>query len=117
MRVSRRFFVLAVGALLGAACGSDADPTVSLAAPPQGAATSGGLEVTMAADGITIEEAGEPREGAGHFHLIADDGCATPGSTIAATARPSTTRITRVRPSSVRIASRGTSSASGLPTG
>jgi len=36
----------------------------------------------MSATGITIEEAGEVHEGAGHLHVIADDGCARPGETI-----------------------------------
>ena len=37
----------------------------------------------MAADGLTIEPAGEVHEGAGHFHVIADDGCVDPGAAVA----------------------------------
>lgn len=36
----------------------------------------------MTAEGITIEEAGEVREGAGHFHVIADAGCVEPGTAV-----------------------------------
>lgn len=36
----------------------------------------------MAAEGITIEEAGEVRVDAGYFHVIADDGCVEPGDAV-----------------------------------
>ena len=71
-------------ALALAACGDD-DPaavTVSFEQPTDGAAVAGGVTVTMTADGLTIEEAGEAHEGAGHFHVIADDGCVKPGEVV-----------------------------------
>ena len=36
----------------------------------------------MVAQGITIEEAGEVKDGAGHFHVIADAGCVDAGDAI-----------------------------------
>jgi hypothetical protein len=69
--------------LLLAACGDDTgDATVSFTQPADDATVAGGLVVKMSAEGITIEEAGEVHEGAGHFHVIADDGCARPGETV-----------------------------------
>lgn len=81
---------IALSALLVAACGSD-DPddaavddgaSVAFSEPSEGASVAGGVELAMSADGITIEEAGEVRDGAGHFHVIADDGCVAPGTAI-----------------------------------
>lgn len=71
-------------ALALAACGDD-DPaavTVSFEQPTEGAAVAGGVPLSMAADGLRIEEAGEVHEGAGHFHVIADDGCVKPGEAV-----------------------------------
>ncbi len=82
MRMSRFVAGLVVGVLSVGACGSDGGPTVSLSSPASGATLSGGVELAMASDGLTIEEAGEVREGAGHFHVIADDGCVESGSPI-----------------------------------
>lgn len=76
---------------LTAACGDSTDdakeatddgPTVSFASPADGDHIAGGVRVEMTADGITIEPAGEVHEGAGHFHVIADDGCVDPGSAV-----------------------------------
>ncbi len=55
---------------------------MSFVAPADGATVAGGFAVEMAAEGITIEEAGEARDGAGHFHVIADAGCTTKGESI-----------------------------------
>ncbi|MGH9275321.1 MAG: DUF4399 domain-containing protein [Acidimicrobiales bacterium] len=67
-----------------AACGDDDDgPTASFATPADGASVAGGVDVELAADGITIEEAGEVREGAGHFHILADVDCTDTGVAIA----------------------------------
>ena len=80
--------------VLAAACGDTDDtasdqpaeqvdgPTVSFSKPADGAHVAGGVLVEMVADGITIEPAGEVHEGAGHFHVIADDGCVDPGSAV-----------------------------------
>ncbi len=53
----------------------EATETTSLArfvAPEDGATVPGTFTVEMAADGVTIEPAGEIRENAGHFHVIVD---------------------------------------------
>lgn len=77
-------FVLTAIALLSAACGSDnADRSATLESPDDGANVAGGVHVAMTADGLTIEEAGKVRDGAGHFHVIIDDGCVAEGETIA----------------------------------
>lgn len=71
-------------ALAFASCGDDepAASTVSFEQPSGGAAVAGGVPLSMAADGLTIEEAGDVHEGAGHFHVIADDGCVKPGEVV-----------------------------------
>jgi hypothetical protein len=66
-----------------AACGDDDDVTASFASPSSGADVAGGVDFELAADGITIEEAGEVRDGAGHFHVLADVGCVETGEAIA----------------------------------
>ncbi len=69
--------------LLLAACGdSDPKPSATFSAPTDGASTAGGVALTMAADGITIEEAGEVHDNAGHFHVIADAGCVSAGTAV-----------------------------------
>jgi hypothetical protein len=71
--------------LTAAACSGvqgDDDATVSFTAPADGDAVAGGVPVTMTADGITIEEAGEVNDGAGHFHVIADAGCVEAGTAV-----------------------------------
>ncbi len=80
----RRGLVIAVGAgLLVAACGSDEEgASVSFASPEEGATLAGAVSVSMVADGVTIEEAGEAHDGAGHFHVIADSGCTAKGESI-----------------------------------
>ena len=91
--------MLALAAVLGltaGACGDDgpatpgsapapgaSDATATLTAPADGARLAGGVDVTMAADGITIGPAGEVLPGTGHFHVIADQGCVAPGTAIA----------------------------------
>lgn len=69
--------------LLGAvsACGDD-DASVSFVAPVDGATIAGGVPVELAAEGVTIEPAGEVRDGAGHLHVIADRGCVAAGEAI-----------------------------------
>ena len=71
-----------------AACGDDDDEATSASAsraptsphPVDGATVAGGLAVSMLADGVTIQQAGEARRRLGHFHVIADDGCAATGA-------------------------------------
>jgi hypothetical protein len=68
------------------ACGSDgtddSGPTAEFSAPADGATVAGGVTVEMVAQGITIEEAGEANEGAGHFHVVAEGGCVDVGDAI-----------------------------------
>ncbi|MCZ7537095.1 MAG: DUF4399 domain-containing protein [Acidimicrobiia bacterium] len=82
MRASRSVVFVAVGVLVAAACGSDEGSTAALMSPVAGARVAGGVELEMAAEGITIEEAGVARDGAGHFHVVADVGCAKTGDVI-----------------------------------
>jgi hypothetical protein len=77
--------------LLAASCGGgggtgDAEvaPSVSISSPDDGATVASPVQVTMAAEGFTIEPAGEVTEGAGHFHLIVDAGCIAAGEQIPA---------------------------------
>jgi hypothetical protein len=76
-------------ALVLVACGDTSDdtaadpgPSVSFTKPADGAHVAGGVVVEMAAHGITIEPAGEVHPDAGHFHVIADDGCVNPGEAV-----------------------------------
>ncbi|NND76131.1 MAG: DUF4399 domain-containing protein [Ilumatobacter sp.] len=64
-----------------AACGDDG-PTATFDSPNDGAAVAGGVALAMSAEGVTIEPAGEVRNGFGHFHVIADAGCETTGTGI-----------------------------------
>jgi len=79
---SRVALVVSFGLLLLTTCDGEGNATVSFTQPADEAIVVGGLVVEMSAEGITIEEAGEVHEGAGHFHVIADDGCARPGETV-----------------------------------
>jgi hypothetical protein len=67
--------------LLLAACGDDQTDIarVSFTQPAHDTTVAGGLHLDMRAEGITIEEAGKVHDNAGHFHVIADDGCVAPG--------------------------------------
>jgi hypothetical protein len=73
---------LAVLAVAGGACGSDDGATAAFTTPDDGATVAGPVAVAMTADGIRIEAAGEVHDGAGHFHVIADAGCADTGDAI-----------------------------------
>lgn len=84
-------YIVALAALTTTfvACGTDDDGTtdhagagVTFQSPGDGSRIAGGVDVTMAADGIDIEPAGDVRHGAGHFHVIADGGCVDVGDAI-----------------------------------
>lgn len=66
-----------------AACGDDDGATASFVSPASGASVAGGVDFELTADGISIEDAGEVRDGAGHFHVLADVDCADTGEAIA----------------------------------
>ncbi|WP_226012257.1 DUF4399 domain-containing protein [Halomicrobium salinisoli] len=63
--------------------GADSDASVSFAVPEDGAdLTSTSVQWDASAEGVTIEEAGEVSEGAGHYHLVVDADPVTPGKTV-----------------------------------
>ncbi|MDP1819195.1 MAG: DUF4399 domain-containing protein [Acidimicrobiales bacterium] len=57
------------------------EPFVTLGVPG-GETLSSPVGVTMEANGVEIEPAGEVRDGAGHFHLMVDAPCLEPGEVI-----------------------------------
>jgi len=80
---------LAVAGVALAACGDETttsaaagEPSVAFVSPVDGGSYAGSIPLEMAADGVTIEPAGEVRDGAGHFHVIAGHGCLSEGTTI-----------------------------------
>jgi hypothetical protein len=83
----RRALVLL--ALLASSCGGGdgGGAGVSIASPGDGATVESPVAVTMEAEGLVVEAAGEAREGAGHFHLIVDADCLAAGETIPADER------------------------------
>jgi hypothetical protein len=84
-RSTSRKALLAFAAVttLVAGCGdNDGGASVSLTEPADGATVAGGIALKMLAEEITIEPAGEAREGAGHFHVVADAGCIEAGEAI-----------------------------------
>jgi hypothetical protein len=93
-RAARASVVLAAVITATAACGddstggattsgtTDSGARATFDTPADGDRVAGGVALTMRAEGVTIEAAGEARDGAGHFHVIADDGCTDPGVAI-----------------------------------
>ena len=77
-----RWMVAATTVMGLAACGGDDDPSASFTTPVDGATVVGGVTFDLEADGITIEAAGRVNDGAGHFHVVADVGCADVGDAI-----------------------------------
>jgi hypothetical protein len=70
-------------ALVVAACGNgDGASTVAFSEPTDGATVSSPVQVVMTAENIAIVPAGEPVEGEGHFHLMINVDCVTPGEVI-----------------------------------
>jgi hypothetical protein len=77
--------------LLAASCGGgdgeddDAAPaSVSISAPGDGATVEPTFSVTMTAEGLAIEPAGDVVDGSGHFHLLVDADCLPAGEQILA---------------------------------
>jgi hypothetical protein len=58
------------------------EPGVRFVRPLDGAVVSPTFEVEMAATGLTVEPAGEIREGAGHMHILVDTDFTPPGDVI-----------------------------------
>lgn len=56
--------------------------SVRFVEPADGATVSSPVTVRMEATGLQIEPAGAIREGTGHFHVIVDDRCSTPGQIV-----------------------------------
>lgn len=57
-------------------------PEVYFASPEDGATVTDPVHVEMMAVNFTIEPAGEVHDGAGHFHIMIDVPCVTPGEVI-----------------------------------
>jgi len=93
----KRFpFLLTVilgGIIILSACGGnrnsaqevDTSPVVRFITPADGATVSSPVTVRMNAINFTIEEAGEVRENAGHFHVMVNQECVTEGEIIPGT--------------------------------
>lgn len=79
-----RFALLAlVLSMMAAACGGGEEgPSVSFAAPEDGATVSSPVDLQFEAENLEVEEAGEVTEGAGHFHVMVDIECVAVGETI-----------------------------------
>jgi hypothetical protein len=73
---------LGVALIAGAACGDDDGVSASFTEPAPGTTIAGSIEFALAAEGVTIEEAGDVHDGAGHFHVIADAGCVDEGDAV-----------------------------------
>lgn len=82
MRRIASFGAIALAGLVLVACGDD-DKTAGFASPADGDRIAGSVELRLTADGITIEEAGEVHDDAGHFHVLADTDCLDEGEAIA----------------------------------
>ena len=82
--------VLLMFVLTLAACGGNAapeandSPSVRFVTPQDGDTVTSPVQVQMEATNFTIEEAGEVREGAGHFHIMVYEGCLATGEIIPA---------------------------------
>ncbi|MEM7331637.1 MAG: DUF4399 domain-containing protein [Chloroflexota bacterium] len=88
----KRLLFFMIIALFVTACGGaepveevSTDPTIQLLRPSDGATVKSPVSFSMSAVNYTIEEAGDVNEGAGHFHIIVDHGCVTPGEIVPAT--------------------------------
>ncbi len=78
---ARGAMLFSILVLLFVACG-DGNGGVSFAEPEDGQTVASPVQVRMQSEEIRIEEAGEVREGAGHFHIMVDTACVEPGETI-----------------------------------
>ncbi len=56
--------------------------SINFASPTNGETVQATVEVTMVANGLTVEPAGEIHENAGHFHLLVDTDFLEPGELI-----------------------------------
>jgi len=80
--------VAAVVVIVGVGGGGEpgATPKVWFSAPLDGTKVAGPVTLRLASEHLVIEPAGQPRTGAGHFHIIVDGPCMTPGQIIPADA-------------------------------
>lgn len=81
-RAQWRPLLVAVSFVGLAACGVEDAASVELVEPAEGSTVAGAVDVAMTAEGITIEPAGDVRDDAGHFHVIADAGCLEEGKAV-----------------------------------
>lgn len=61
---------------------SEASVALVVAEEGDGGEVTAPVDLEMTAEGVTIEEAGAVRPDAGHFHVMVDVGCVTPGEAI-----------------------------------
>lgn len=61
--------------------------SVSLVSPEEGTSSPSPVQLVMKAESFVIEPAGAVRDGAGHFHVMIDVGCVSPGQVIATDAQ------------------------------
>lgn len=61
---------------------AEPDVRVYFADPADGATVGTPFKVTMAAEGIAVEPAGEVKEGSGHFHILVNTDYIAPGQVI-----------------------------------
>lgn len=82
--------VVAVAALVGDVESDNDEATATATAasvyflsPLDGETVTRPVTARFGYEGLTVEPSGEPRDGAGHLHVLVDVPCAEPGSTIA----------------------------------
>lgn len=84
-RTTTRAAAITAATIVLAACGGAEDPapSVTFVQPEDEATVESPAVVEMAAEGVTVEPAADGvNEGAGHFHVIVDEGCVEPGEVI-----------------------------------
>lgn len=60
----------------------EGDARVTFVTPEEGAEVSTTFEVSFAAEGLTVEPAGEIHDASGHFHILIDEPFVEPGEVI-----------------------------------
>ncbi len=68
-----------------AAAAQPAEPSVFFISPTDGAEVTSPLQVEMGATGLSVDPAGEIREGSGHMHILVDEDFVYPGDIILTT--------------------------------
>lgn len=58
------------------------DPTIEIVSPEDGATVTSPVLIEVETENFSLGPAGTTRDGEGHFHVIVDEGCITPGLVI-----------------------------------